>query len=334
MRRTFARKKKNKRHELLYTAQLKRDAMKKDNEWGFYTLPTQIDPEKRAIERLKIASEMSLKNYGTPLVVTTSGGKDSSVCVELAQRASIPFEVQHNHTTADAPETVRFVRQEFARLENLGIKCTVNYPTYKGKRTSMWGLIPQKLMPPTRMARYCCEVLKEHGGDGHFVCTGVRWGESARRAKMRGIFEKQVKDRDRSVKVQEDGGSLEELFAPCKLKAKHIVNPIIDWTTSQVWDFLRDSKVPVNPLYECGFDRVGCVGCPLAGKKRYREFNYWPAYEKLYIQTFDRMLEERRRRGKMQGNWMMGGTGQDVFRWWMEEDVLPGQMSLYDYEEG
>lgn len=42
--------------------------MKKDNEWGFYTLPTQTDPEKRAIERLKIASEMSLKNYGTPLV--------------------------------------------------------------------------------------------------------------------------------------------------------------------------------------------------------------------------------------------------------------------------
>ena len=197
----------------------------------------------------------------------------------------------------------------------------------------MWGLIPQKLMPPTRMVRYCCEVLKEHGGDGRFVCTGVRWGESARRAKTRGIFEKQVKDRDRSVKVQEDGGSLEELFAPCKLKAKHIVNPIVDWTTSQVWDFLRDSKVPVNPLYECGFDRVGCVGCPLAGKKRYREFNYWPTYEKLYIQTFDRMLEERRRRGKMQGNWMMGGTGRDVFRWWMEEDVLPGQMSIEDFEE-
>ena len=43
--------------------------MKKDNEWGFYTLPTQTDPEKRAIERLKIASELSLEHYGTPLVV-------------------------------------------------------------------------------------------------------------------------------------------------------------------------------------------------------------------------------------------------------------------------
>lgn len=129
-------------------------------DWGLVTLPTSGDPEKIAIGRLKAASDMALKYYGTPLVVTTSGGKDSSVCVELTLRGGIPFEVQHNHTTADAPETVRFVRQEFARLENLGVKCTINYPVYKGKRTSMWSLIPQKLMPPIRIKRYCCEVLK------------------------------------------------------------------------------------------------------------------------------------------------------------------------------
>ena len=108
-------------------------------DWGIVTLPTSGDPEKVAIGRLKAASDMALKYYGTPLVVTTSGGKDSSVCVELALRGGIPFEVQHNHTTADAPETVRFVRQEFARLENLGVKCTINYPAYKGKRTSIPG---------------------------------------------------------------------------------------------------------------------------------------------------------------------------------------------------
>lgn len=49
--------------------------------------------------------------------------------------------------------------------------------------------------------------------------------------------------------------------------------------------------------------------------------------------AFDRMLDERRKRGKMDGNWMMGGTGQDVFRWWMEEDVLPGQISVDDILE-
>ena len=148
-------------------------------DWGIVTLPTSGDPEKVAIGRLKAASDMALKYYGTPLVVTTSGGKDSSVCVELALRGGIPFEVQHNHTTADAPETVRFVRQEFARLENLGVKCTINYPAYKGKRTSMWSLIPQKLMPPTRLMRYCCSVLKEQGGSSRRACGGRKAAEES-----------------------------------------------------------------------------------------------------------------------------------------------------------
>lgn len=125
-----------------------------------------------------------------------------------------------------------------------------------------------------------------------------------------------------------------EVFESCKIAAKRVVNPIVDWPDKQVWSFLQDAKVPVNPLYECGVSRVGCIGCLLARKsKRYDEFRRWPAYEKLYIQAFDRMLDERRKRGKMDGNWMMGGTGQDVFRWWMEEDVLPGQISVGDILE-
>ena len=145
------------------------------------------DLEQIAIERLKAASDMSLQHYGLPLVVTDSGGKDSQVVKELALRAGIPFEVMHNHTTADAPETVRFVRSEAKRFEELGIKYTINMPMYKGRRTSMWNLIPQKLMPPTRIVRYCCSVLKETGGAGRFITTGVRWAESASRKNSRGI---------------------------------------------------------------------------------------------------------------------------------------------------
>ena len=301
--------------------------MPNNNEWGLYTLPTQADPEQRAITRLKIASEMALTNYGTPLVITSSGGKDSSAIVELAIRAGIPFEVMHSHTTADAPETVRFVRAEFRRLEELGIKCTIIYPTYKGKRTSMWDLMQRKLRPPTRTVRYCCDVLKEHGADGRFVATGVRWSESFKRANFRGIFEKQVYDSNRAVKTKSDADSLEALFAPCKLKAKHIVNPIVDWRDSDVWNFLDDSQVPVNPLYSCGFSRVGCIGCPLSGKKRYAEFRRYPAYKKLYLQTFAGILRARRDMGRST-SWQ---TAEEVFSWWMEENVLPGQMTLEDF---
>ncbi len=147
------------------------------------------DLEQAAIERIKFAAHMSEKYYHNPLIVTYSGGKDSSVCLALAQRAGIEFEVQHNLTTADAPETVYFVRDEFKRLEEQGIKCTINKPYYKDKRVSMWSLIPQKLIPPTRIIRYCCEVLKEHGGDNRYIITGVRWAESTKRKKNRGIHE-------------------------------------------------------------------------------------------------------------------------------------------------
>lgn len=286
------------------------------------------DKEQTAIMRLQTASTMSLQYYRQPLVVTTSGGKDSSVCVELAIRAGIPFEVMHNHTTADAPETVYFVRDEFKRLENMGIKCTLHKPVYKGTPTSMWALIPQKLMPPTRLVRYCCSVLKEQGGAGRFITTGVRWDESTSRKANRGVYEELGSSKAQNIILTNDNDDRRRLFENCRLKAKRVVNPIIDWTDSDVWGFLQDAKVPINPLYSEGFCRVGCVGCPMAGKKREKEFARWPKYKGMYISAFDRMLEERRRRGKMQGSWRMGTTGLDVFNWWMEYDVLPGQMNF------
>ena len=286
-----------------------------------------MDKEKKAIERLKLASEMSLSYYQQPLVVTVSGGKDSGVILRLAQAAGIPFEVLHSHTTADAPETVRFIREEFYRLECLGIKCTIAMPTYKGKRTSMWDLIPQKLMPPTRLVRYCCEILKENGGNNRFIVTGVRWAESASRQKKRGVYEELAKDIKKRVILNNDNDDIRKLFETCTLKAKRTVNPIIDWSDDEVWDYTKVEKIPCNPLY-CEFSRVGCIGCPLASKKgRYKEFARYPKYKNLYIHAFDRMLEERERKGKDNKDWH---TGMDVFHWVMEDGVLPGQIGFED----
>lgn len=292
-----------------------------------------MDKEHQALERMKLASEMSLRYYQQPLIVTTSGGKDSGVCVQLAINAGIPFEVMHNHTTADAPETVYFVRDEFKRLEGLGIKCTLNKPVYKGKRTSMWALIPQKLMPPTRTKRYCCEVLKERGEKGRMITTGVRWAESASRKANRGIYEAAHSDSRKRIILNNDNDPERRLFENCTLKAKRVCNPIIDWTDVDVWDYTSDQHIPLNPLY-CEFSRVGCVGCPMAGTHgREREFLRWPKYKWMYIDAFDRLLQERQRRGKMQGNWRMGTTGADVFDWWMEYGNLPGQIDLFEDKE-
>lgn len=289
------------------------------------------DLEQMAIERLKTASEMSMANYGLPLIITDSGGKDSSVVKELARRSGIPFEIQHNHTTADTPETVRFVRREAKRFEELGIKYTINMPVYKGQRTSMWNLIPQKLMPPTRLVRYCCEVLKEGGGKCRFIATGVRWAESTNRKNNRGIYEKASPDKERRIILNNDNDDKRLLFENCRLKAKRVVNPIVDWTDKDVWSFLTDECAPpVNPLYAEGWCRVGCVGCPMASKSREKEFARWPKYKQLYINAFDRMLQVRAAR-ELPTLWQ---NGVDVFNWWMEYDVLPGQVDILEgYDE-
>ena len=290
------------------------------------------DLERISIERLKAASEMSLQAYGLPLVITDSGGKDSSVCKELALRAGIPFEIMHNHTTADAPETVRFVRSEAKRFEGLGIKYTINMPTYKGQRTSMWSLIPQKLMPPTRRVRYCCSVLKERGGAGRFICTGVRWAESASRKNGRGIYEKNG-DKEHRIILNNDNDDRRMLFENCRLKSKRTVNPIIDWKDDDVWQFLGDSKSPVNPLYAEGWCRVGCIGCPLAGEKNIeKEFLRWPKYKQLYLAAFDRMLKERALRATEGAN-MSWQNANDVMNWYLSNGVLQGQMDIFDFIE-
>jgi phosphoadenosine phosphosulfate reductase len=292
------------------------------------------DLEQTAIKRLKAASDMSLRLFEKPLVITYSGGKDSDVLLHLARASGIPFEVLHNLTTADAPETVRHVYDTFYRLECKGIKCDVDkHVQSDGSRMTMWKLIQKKLMPPTRLMRYCCAALKEGGGKNRFIATGVRWAESTAR-KRRGGLEVLTSKPQNKLILSNDNDEDRRLFETCQLKGKRVVNPIIDWKDNEVLDYAAVEKIPMNPLYCEGFHRVGCIGCPLANvKMRMMEFSRYPKIKAAYIGAFDRMLEERQRRGKMNGVFRMGDTGVDVFHWWMEDGVLPGQEVLGGFEE-
>lgn len=288
-----------------------------------------MDKEQIAIMRLKEAAQMSEQIYNQPLVITDSGGKDSSVCVHLAENSGIKFEVNHSHTTADAPETVYFIRYKFKKLELSGIKCGITYPIYKGERTSMWEII-KNMGPPGRLSRHCCSLLKEQAGIGRFITTGVRWSESKRRGNNRGIYEKIGSSPKNKIIINNDNDEKRALFESCQLKGKRICNPIVDWDDRDVWDYIKSEKIPINPLYKCGFSRVGCVGCPLAStKKRYKEFAKWPKYKDLYIAAFRAYINRKKEEGKNP----VRETVEEVFHWWMEDGVLPGQIGLFDEED-
>lgn len=128
----------------------------------------------KSIERLK-AFEPPEGYY-----LAFSGGKDSVVCKALLEMSGCKYDATYRVTSVDPPELVRFIKnqhpdvvREVPRDEN-------------GKPITMWNLIPRKLIPPTRIARYCCAALKESGGDGRMTVTGVRWAESPNRRANQG----------------------------------------------------------------------------------------------------------------------------------------------------
>ena len=287
-----------------------------------------MDLEHKAIARLQEAAKLSEFYYQKPLLLAYSGGKDSEVCLELCRRAGVPFEVIHNLTTADAPETVHHVRKVFRKLELEDVKCEILHPLYKGHLTSMWALIIKEMYPPIRKVRYCCRYLKERTISRRCAVLGVRRSESSSRA-VSGVAEKRGASKAGRQIYDFDNGD-ERIIAPCHMKANIKIHPIVDWTDRDVWQFLRDAKADINPCYTMGFSRVGCVGCPMAGKSRWREFQQWPKFENLYRRAFARMLEERKARGKP-CQWK---TADDVFRWWMDDKNLDGQLGIFGGEVG
>ena len=85
-------------------------------------------------------------------------------------------------------------------------------------------------------------------------------------------------------------------------------------TDKDVWDFIKMRNLPYCELYDQGYERLGCVGCPLQGKEgMIKEFERWPKYYNNYIKAFDKMLVERDRKGK-ETQWK---SGQEVMNWWI-----------------
>lgn len=296
----------------------------------------------KSIERIKVFDPS--KN-GDPYYLAFSGGKDSVTVKALMDMAGVKYHAVYRHTSVDPPELVRFIRS-FEDVET-------DYPRYAdATQITMWNLIPKKLMPPTRLVRYCCADFKETGGTGNVVVTGVRWDESVNRSKNHGAVtiigygENKTLDKamegngefQRSKKggwiTNSDNDEARQTLEMCYRTHKTSVNPIVDWTTSEVWEFIRAEKCRYCCLYDEGFNRLGCIGCPMGQRKgRLIEFARWPTYKVAYLNAFKKMLEERERRGKLQGEMRMGKTPESVFRWWMEDKNVDGQTSLFDEDE-
>ena len=108
----------------------------------------------------------------------------------------------------------------------------------------------------------------------------------------------------------------QEMIHICQMKKQRILNPIIDWTDNEVWEFIREYNVPYCKLYDEGFKRLGCIGCPMGGpKKQEEEFARYPKVRNAYIKAFERMLKGREAKG-LETEW---ATAEEVMNWWLKK---------------
>lgn len=210
-----------------------------------------------------------------------SGGKDSVVIYELAKRAGVKFDAHYAQGGIDPPELVYFIKE--------------NYPDVVCDRPEMsvWAGVMIHGMP-RRQARWCCELIKEKNGSGRRVLTGIRWQESARRAK-RAMFEVCQTD-----------------------ETKYFLHPIIDWTVKDVWEFIRWENTPYCLLYDEGFRRLGCVLCPMASAKETQfELKRFPKLAEAWHRACIRYWN-RHTRGT--ARWK---TAEDMWQWWLSRKGEP-----------
>ena len=101
--------------------------------------------------------------------------------------------------------------------------------------------------------------------DGHQECCGIRKVEPLKRklAQVDAWITGQRKDqsldtRQNIPEVQQDSAFADAEHPLIKF------NPLINWSSEQVWDYISAYQVPYNELHEKGYISIGCEPCTRA----------------------------------------------------------------------
>ena len=243
-----------------------------------------------------------------------SGGKDSQALYHMAQLAGVRFQGHMNLTSIDPPEVIRFVKKNYPEVELIK----------PGK--SIFQHAIEKQLLPTRRVRWCCAEYKETAGAGKVTLIGIRKAESSRRAKRNEVeinsrkfsgdldgleeYRQEQKAKRMKRKSKKDGVNItnadeEQTLGCIQGKESLLISPIIHWSEQDVWEFLNDVvRVPHCTLYDEGWTRIGCIGCPMSSyKQKMLENERYPHVKRGWIKAIKAI-----RNG--------GGVFKDGYIWW------------------
>ncbi|MEM3615511.1 MAG: phosphoadenosine phosphosulfate reductase family protein [Candidatus Methanomethylicia archaeon] len=201
-----------------------------------------IKANENAIKRLERKSSAFIieteRKYGKPICISFSGGKDSLATLLISINSGIKGKMLFNDTGIELPETINYVEE---------ISNKLNIELIKAEAGKIFWEALDVFGPPARDYRWCCKTcklipimktMKKEYPKGSLTIVGQRRYESFSRSKSPSIWKNR--------------------WLPDSINA----SPIMNWSALHIWLYIIWGKMDANPLYQMGFDRLGCWLCP------------------------------------------------------------------------
>lgn len=197
-------------------------------------------------EALLFIQEAAKKFSEENIVVSFSGGKDSTVTADLAVKALSNPSLVHifGDTTLEFPSTTDYAAR-FRKAHPDTI-----FQVAKNDEQDFYEVCDD-IGPPARMMRWCCSMFKTgpitrvinslYRSQQILTFYGIRKSESVSRSKYN-----RIEDSADAVKIQQ----------------QTVASPIFFWQDIDIWLYILGEKVDFNDAYRLGYDRVGCWCCP------------------------------------------------------------------------
>jgi phosphoadenosine phosphosulfate reductase len=202
--------------------------------------------DKTTSEAMEFINDISSDYPEENIVISFSGGKDSTAVADLVIRALGNPTLVHvfGNTTLEFESTLEYANRY--RNDNL----LAIFKTAMNSEQDFYA-VADEIGPPARMMRWCCSMFKT--GPITRVFNGLYRNRDI--LTFYGIRKCESVTRSRYNRVEDDAESV-------KIQKQKVASPIFFWRDIDVWLYILTRKLDFNHAYRLGYDRVGCWCCP------------------------------------------------------------------------
>jgi phosphoadenosine phosphosulfate reductase len=196
----------------------------------------------------------AFENFGSRVAISSAFGVEGMVLIDLASRIRKDFRLFTLDTEFLFPETYNLmdkIEQRYSiTIERVFAELTPEEQE-RSHGAALW----------TRDPDQCCnlrkvEPLRRKLAELDAYITSIRRDQTVARSTAR--------------KIEWD-----EKFQRVK------INPLVDWTSKQVWRYIHDHDVPYNALHDQDYPSIGCMQCTRAvGPGEDPRTGRWPGFAK------------------------------------------------------